>query len=57
MTQDEADKELGRIVREALIKGINHGAGCEVTVALDVAGIGPVVAIIKVGRIDAKYIY
>jgi hypothetical protein len=52
MTQDESDKELGRIVREALIKGINNRGYCEIDVVMEVAGIGPIVACIRAGLAD-----
>lgn len=48
MTQDEADKELGRIVREALINIINRPEACETDVVVDVAGHGVVMARIRV---------
>ena len=48
MTQDEADKELGRIVRESLTKIINRPAACETDVVVDVASHGMVLARIRV---------
>ena len=50
MTQDEADKELGRIVRESLAKVIDRPEYCETDVVLDVAGRGAVLARIRVGH-------
>jgi hypothetical protein len=52
MTQDEADKELGRIVRESLIKVVGHPGYCEIDVVLVVEGRGPVMARIRVSHAD-----
>lgn len=52
MTQDESDRELGRIVREALIKGIKNHGYCEVDVAMEVAGFGQLVGRIRAGLAD-----
>ena len=50
MTQDEADKELGRIVRESLAKVIDRPEHYEIDVVLDVAGRGLVMARIRVAH-------
>ncbi len=55
MTQDEADKELGRMVREALARSIHCASGYEIDVAMDVAGIGYILARIH-ADIVGKYI-
>ncbi len=54
MTQSEAERELGRIVRETLMRGIERGAEWEIDLGLDLAGIGPVMARIRIGRIDDR---
>ena len=51
MTQKEADQELGRIIREALVKGLQANAPVDLDVAIDVAGVGPVVTRIRIGRL------
>jgi hypothetical protein len=57
MTRDEADKELGRIVREALERSLVVGNDVEIDIALDipslVSGLPPesLLARIRVGQI------